>query len=328
MAANSKQKLKLLYLYKMLDEETDSEQGLSMAQILEKLAEAGISAERKGIYRDLGILREFGCTITTIQRSPVEYTMEKSGLDLAELTLLVDAVQSNKFLTKRTADRLADKLAQLASVRERNLLKGRVHVDGRVKSQSDSAFFNVNVIHDAIRQKRKISFLYYKYDTKLEPKIQHGGKPYIHTPVQVVFSEGYYYLITWSDKHESFVRFRVDRMRLVQITKEPATRNATIANYAFEDFAYQAFGMYDGEVTKAKLLVQPAAMDIVVDRFGTDITLRSADEGAAEVAVSVRKSPQFFGWVAGTNGAVTITGPKNLVKEYRAWLKKLVKAVK
>ena len=238
MAANSKQKLKLLYLYKMLDEETDAAHGLSMSQILEKLAGAGINAERKGIYRDLSILREFGCTINTIQRMPLEYTMEKTGLTLDELTLLVDAAQSSRFLTKQTSDRLVKKLAGLASVHEREALKGRVHVyDGRVKSQSESVFYNVNTIHKAMREKRKVEFLYYKFDANLEPVVQHDDKMFIHTPVQVVFSDGFYYFITWSDKHEDFVRFRIDRMRLVQVSPEKATRNARIANYDLEDFA-------------------------------------------------------------------------------------------
>ena len=153
MAANGKQKLKLLYLYKMLDEQTDATHGLSMAQILEKLEEQGISAERKSIYKDLDVLREFGCTINTIQHMPVEYTMDKTGLDLAELTLLVDAVQSSRFLTERTSARLVKKLSNLASVHEREALKRRVHVDGRVKSQSDSVFYNVDTIHEAMRQK-------------------------------------------------------------------------------------------------------------------------------------------------------------------------------
>lgn len=325
MAANSKQKLKLLYLYKMLDEQTDAEHGLSMTQILEKLAEEGISAERKGIYRDLGILREFGCTISTIQRMPVEYTMEKSGLDLAELTLLSDAVQSSRFLTKQTADRLSKKVANLASVHEREALKGRVHVDGRVKSQSDSVFYNVDTIHAAMLAKKKISFLYYKYDVNLQPAIQHDGKPYVLTPVQVVFADGFYYLTAWTDKHEDFIRFRVDRMRLVQVDTEPATRNQRIANYDLEDFAYQAFGMFDGEVAKAKLLVAPDAMDIVVDRFGAELRTKLTEDGCAEVSVTVRKSAQFFGWVAGTDGAVRLIGPKPLAKEYRSWLKRLLK---
>ena len=323
MAASGKQKLKLLYLYKMLEEQTDSEHGLSMSDILERLAAEGIDAERKGIYRDLDTLREFGCSIATIQRAPVEYTMEKAGLDLAELTLLVDAVRSCRFLTQRTAARLVKKLSALASVHEREALKGRVHVDGRVKSQSDSVFHNVDAIHEAMRRKRKIAFLYYKYDCDMKPKAQHDGKLYLETPVHVVFANGFYYLVAWSDNRSDFVRFRIDRMRLVQVSDERATRNQEIANYAFEDFAYQAFGMYEGEPVRAKLRVAQDAMDIVADRFGTDLPVKPCPDGGAEVSVTVRKSAQFFGWIAGMNGAVTIAGPKKLAEEYRAWLKDL-----
>lgn len=327
MAANGKQKLKLLYLYKMLTEETDSESGLSMTQILERLAELGISAERKSIYRDMDVLRDFGCNIILIQHMPVEYAIESSGLNLPELTLLIDSVQGSKFLTQRTSNRLTKAIRELASPRERALLDKRVHVDGRIKSQNDSVFYNVDTIHEAMHLKRKVEFLYYKYDITMHRAIQHGGVPYVHTPVQVVFANGFYYLITWSDAHEDFVRFRIDRMRLVQVSAEKATRNERIANYAFEDFAYQAFGMFDGKVTRATLRVQPDAMDIVADRFGRDVSPRALANGNAEVHVTVRTSAQFFGWVAGMNGAVTLAGPKSLVSEYKAWLKNLADQV-
>ena len=323
MSASSKQKLKLLYLYKMLNEQTDSEHGLSMSDILERLAAAGIDAERKGIYRDLDVLREFGLNITTLKRSPVEYTLERSGMTLAEITLLIDAVQGSKFLTQRMSSHLVNSIRTLASEPEREQLNKRIHVDGRIKSQNDSVFYNVDTIHDAMRQKRKVSFLYFKYDARLKRQVQHDGKPYVQTPVQVVFSDGFYYLITWSDTHEDFVRFRIDRMKLVQVSNEAATRNATIANYAYEDFALQSFGMFNGETVSAKLHVAPGAMDIIVDRFGTDIMSYPDEGGYADVVVTVRKSAQFFGWIAGTDGQVTIAGPNALANEYREWLRKL-----
>lgn len=323
MAANGKQKLKLLHLYRMLDEQTDAEHGLTMAQILEGLGQLGISAERKGIYSDINVLREFGCTIDTIQRMPVEYTMTKSGLDLAELTLLVDAVQSCRFLTQRTAARLVRKISSLASVHEREALQGRVHVDGRVKSQADSVFYNVDTIHEAMRQRRKVAFMYYKYDNHMRPVAQHDGRLYVETPVHVVFANGSYYLICWSDNHEDFVRYRVDRMRLLQVSEERATRNQSIATYSFDDFAYQAFGMFAGDPVAVTLRVAPNAMDIVADRFGTELTVLPSEDGGAEVCVTVRKSAQFFGWVAGMDGAIAIAGPQSLADEYRAWLRDL-----
>lgn len=323
MPASSNQKLKLLYLYNMLEEETDDSHGLTMTQIIEKLAELGISAERKGIYRDLDVLREFGYTIETIQRKPVQYTLRRTGLTIEELSLLVDATRSSKFLTQQTSDYLVKKLSSLASTHERDALKGRVHVDGRIKSQRDSVFYNVDTIHEAMRKKRKVEFLYFKFDVHMQQSGQHGGVKYVHTPVSVVFSDGFYYLITWSDTHEDFVRFRIDRMRLVQVSNEKATQNEYISNYKFEDFAYQAFGMFDGSVVHAQLRTLPEGVDILVDRFGSDIRPQVLDDGSAEVSVSVRKSAQFFGWVAGMNGVISIVGPESLVAEYRAWLNKL-----
>ena len=323
MAANGNQKLKLLYLRKMLAEETDSEHGLTMAEIITRLEEVGISAERKGIYRDIKVLREFGYKVETIPGAPVQYMIARSGMSLAELTLLIDAVQSCRFLTQRTSTRLANQVRELASPREREQLAKRVHVDGRVKRQNESVFHNVDTIHDAMRLKRKVSFLYYKYDVHLEPVPQYDSKLYVHTPVHVVFAEGFYYLITWSDNQETFVRFRVDRMRLVQVSDEKATRNEKIANYAYEEQKYQSFGMFDGDPIVAHLRVLPDAMDVVVDRFGTEILPNVLPDGSAELAVSVRKSPQFFGWVAGMDGHVTICGPDKLVDEYRDWLRGL-----
>ena len=323
MASSSMQKLKVLHLMDILRTETDPEHGLTMPQLIERLAARGIDAERKGIYRDIETLREFGMDIRQLKRQPVQYALAERDFELSQLTLLVDAVQSSRFLTQRTAARLVKKLSALASVHEREALKGRVHVDGRVKSQSDSVFYNVDTIHEAMRQKRKVAFLYYKYDSSMKPQAQHDGKLYVETPVHVVFANGYYYLIGWSDNHEDFVRFRVDRMRLLQVTDEKAARNQAIANYAFEDFAYQAFGMFGGDPVRARLRVAPDAMDIVADRFGTDLPVKPRKDGGAEVSVTVRKSAQFFGWVAGMNGAVTIAGPKKLVDEYRSWLQGL-----
>ena len=323
MTGNAKQKLKLLYLYQMLAQETDTEHGLTMTEILQRLADEGITAERKGIYRDLDVLRNFGLNITTIQRMPVEYTLERTGMTLPEIMLLVDAVQSSKFLTKRTSDRLVERIRGLASTREREQLDKAVHVDGRIKSQNESVFHNVDTIHEAIRLKRKVQFMYFKYDTDMKRKAQHDGRPYVLTPVQLVFSDGMYYLVAWSDAHKGFANYRVDRMRLLHVTNEAATRNELIANYAYENFAYQAFGMFDGPVVKAKLRVQPEAMDIIVDRFGRTVPVRVYKDGSADVSVTVRKSAQFFGWVAGMDGAITIAGPKALVGEYRDWLKKL-----
>ena len=192
MAVN-RQKLKLLYLMRMLEEETDAEQGLTMAQILERLEAQGITAERKGIYRDIEALREFGLDVRTYQRAPVEYALERRDFAFHELLLLVDAVQSSRFLTQRKSDALVAGVKRLATKRQRKLLDKRVHVEGRIKMQNESVFYSVDRIQEALAGKRKISFTYFKYDAEKRKKLQHDGRRYVETPVQLVYSEGYYY---------------------------------------------------------------------------------------------------------------------------------------
>ena len=320
----NRQKLKLLYLLRMLEQETDCEKGLTMAQILSRLEDEGISAERKSVYRDIAVLREFGYDVKMYQRAPVEYALDNNDLSLSEVTLLIDSVQSCKFLTERTSGQLVKSLRTLVSEREREQLEKRVHVQGRIKSQNDSVFSNVDTLHLAIYNKKKIHFLYYKYDTNMKRALQHDGKPYELTPVKIVFADGFYYLVAWNDNHSSFSRYRIDRMRALSITDKPATHNELIANYDFEDFEGQSFGMFDGELVTATLKVKPEAMDVIADRFGVDVPIVKSSERQAEVRVNVRVISQFFGWVAGLNGSVKIASPKKLVGEYNDWLRSLI----
>lgn len=220
--AEGRQKLKLLYLMKMLDEETDSECGLSMTQIIEKLEEQGISAERKSIYRDIETLRDFGLDVRTYQRAPVEYAVENRDFAFPELLLLVDAVQSSRFLTQSKSDALVRSVKRLASVRQRKLLDKRLHVEGRIKTQNESVFKNVDRIQEALARRRKISFFCFKYNAAKEKVMQHGGERYTETPVQLVYSDGCYYLVVFNEKHDGFANYRVDRMDDIEVLDEPA----------------------------------------------------------------------------------------------------------
>ncbi len=324
MAASNKQKLKLLSVYRMLMEETDATHGLTMNDILERLAEQDIPAERKSIYRDIEALSAFGIEITTLRRNPMEYTVAKNKPSLSEVTLLLDAVQGSKFLTESKSRQLAATVKGLASKRQQEQLERRVHVEGRIKNQNDSVFHNVDTIHEALRLRRKVQFMYFKYGTDLE---RHPARPepYVQTPVRLVFADGMYYLVTWSDNHSDFVTFRVDRMYLLQVSDEPATRNTRIANYDSQDFAYKAFGMFGGERETVTLRVQAKAMDVIVDRFGRDgLTVTGASEECCDVHVPVIVSQQFYGWLSGLAGSVELVAPARAVEKYRAWVKSLL----
>lgn len=327
MAANSNAKLKLLHIQRMLQEETDEEHGLSMRDIIERLNEQGIDAERKGVYRDIELLRQMGHDIRTYQRNPVEYALAQRTFRLEELMLIADAVASCKFLTKRQSTALIAQVKLLASENQRELLEKRIHVHGRITSKKACVFDNVDTIHQAMREKRKLSFLYVRLNDKGEELCQHDGLPYVLTPVKVIFDNSFYYLRAWSDHHEAAANYRIDRMRAVHLVDEPATRNGQITAQRQDESGSEFFGSFDGERVRPVLSVPKDRVEILFDRFGADLSLTASDDPERVNAhVLVRKSPAFFGWVAGLNNVVRIAGPESLAAEYRAYLQGLLDA--
>lgn len=323
MANTGNQKQKLLTLIHMLQEETDRSQGLSMPQIIGRLEAVGIKAERKALYNDLQALRNAGFNIEKLPTRPVQYALVRNELGFDDVMMLVDVVQSSPFLTERKSNQLVRNLKTLVSERERKKMEKRVHVQGRIRNQNDSIFHNVDKIHEALQAKRKIEFLYFGYDTHKNPRPRHDGKRYVITPVKVVYADSNYYLAGYDDEDELIKTYRIDRMKIAQMSEQAATRNAAIANYDTDEFSYQRFGMYHGDPKCVTLHVEAELMDAIVDRFGRGVDVVKTTDEFADICVNVQVSAQFFGWLAGLDGKVTIQAPKKLKEEYRTWLKSL-----
>lgn len=324
MKPNESRKLKALYIRKILEEETDPEHGLSMPQLIERLHEYGITAERKSIYRDFDALRSLGIDIKKYPRRPVEYAIDNRGFKLSELMLLIDAVESCKSLTKRQSAALTANLKQLASENQRQQLDRRIHVAGRIGTQNESVFGYIDVIHQAMREKLKIEFKYFRYGIDGKRHATQEGRPHVVTPVAVSYEDGFYYLTAWSDSHDSLGEYRIDRMGALRITDEKATRNSTIASYSFDEETHTSFGRFKGKPVSATLVAGADKIEIIFDRFGKDIEVYPKGKNMAKAVVKVLRSPQFFGWIAGLGGAVKIEGPKSLKQEYKDYLKSLL----
>lgn len=322
MAYNSKAKVKVLYLKKILEEETDSEHGLSMSQILEKLGHYGVSAERKSIYADIKTLRDFDIDIKTYQRNPVEYAIERRDFTLGELMLMIDAIQSCRAITNRQAKMLVTNVKQLANNHEQDLLDRRIHVAGRIKSKNESVLHVVDSIHEAIRQKCKLDFSYRKLGTDGKPS---KGKKHTVTPVAITYDDGFYYMTAYSDTHECLVEYRLDRMSRVRVLGEvPATKNEEIEHYSFDEDRGMMFGRFNGEEVTVTLSAAPEKVEIITDRFGKTAKFLKTDGSEARARVKVCVSEQFFGWVAGMGKAVKIVEPASIVEKYRDYLKYLL----
>ncbi len=321
MATNNKQKLKLLHLMDILRTETDPEHGLTMPQLIEKLAEQSLPAERKSLYRDIEALRDFGMDIRTLRKQPVQYCLAERDFELSQLTLLIDAVQSSKFLSDGASRALVKSIKLLASTSEQDALDKQVHVHGRPSRQNQSDFIAVDKLQDAIADKRKVSFRYFKYDANKTRVARRAGADHLVTPMNLTYSDGNYYLVAYSEDDKEIRNYRVDRMEYIEKSKEPAEHNELISSYDPEEIGKCAFSMYDGKRITAKLRVNADLMNVVIDRFGKDVSSKAVDGGsAAEVHVTVRESPVFYGWLAMLGTGVEILTPKSLREDYRVWL--------
>lgn len=336
------QKLKILHLARIFFEKTDDEHGLSTPQLIEELALVGVNVERKALYRDIEALRDFGLDIVRIKGRPVAYALASRAFSFGELSLIVDAVSSSRFLTERKAAELVRSIKRLGSDHQAERLSGNVHVDRRVKSQSDSVYANVDALQEAIRTGRKVEFSYYTIDVSKRRVARRDGKRYLTTPVALIYSDGFYYVAAYSDKHGDFANYRIDRMGALRITDEPATRNETTA--AFDVRAYQSgsFGMFAGERRNVTLLANERAMGGVVDRFGDDMVVtpapdvtaaregdpdrRETKESWARVTVSATVSPPLFGWLAQFGDRVLVAGPSDVEAAYRDHLRSILEA--
>ena len=322
MPYNNKSIIKVLYLLKILQEETDAEHGLTMTQLIERLNEYGISAERKSIYSDIKALREFDIDVKTYRRNPVEYAIERRDFTLGELMLMVDAIQSCRAITEKQAQMLITNIKQLATNREQNLLDRRIHVAGRIKSKSDSVLGVVDVIHEAIRLRCKLSFSYRKIGVDGKP---YKGKEHIVTPVAVSYEDGFYYLSAWDEKHDDMAEYRLDRMADICVMKGlPATNNDQITHYTYDENSAVMFGRFTGDEVTVTLAADANKAEIIRDRFGDAATFLPSDNSEARARVKVCKSEQFFGWIAGMGKTVRIVAPESLVEEYRSYLRYLL----
>ena len=320
------QKLKILYLRQMLLEQTDDEYGLSMAQIIANLAELGIPAERKAIYRDLDSLREFGMDIikrANEKTGVTEYAIGKRDFEFPELLLLVDAVQSSRFLTTKKCMALVESIRKLASSRQGKDLMGRVHVDGRIKMQNESVYYNINDIQQAISRRRKITFCYRVYDLEKNSIKRKDGRTYVENPVCLIYSNDFYYLITFNDKHETFVTYRVDRMCNIKVSDEMATRNEQIASFDPDAHVAQTFGMFGGQLHTVEIEFGSSSVGSFIDRFGKGVDMTRIDAERALVRVEVAVGGTFFAWLAQFGTDVRIVGPDEVAERYVSFLKEI-----
>ncbi|OJU13142.1 MAG: WYL domain-containing protein [Clostridiales bacterium 43-6] len=320
MPKGNYQKLKLLYLMKILQDKTDEEHTMTVNEMIEELSQYGISAERKSIYDDLEILRQFGLDIAVRKSKTYDYFIASREFELPELKLLADAVASSKFITVKKSNELIKKIEGFAGVHQAKKLQRQVFVTNRVKTMNEQIYYNVDTIHTAIAQNKQIAFKYFQYTVDKEKQYRREGEKYIVSPYALSWDDENYYLIGFYEKYNDLSHFRVDKMEQIEITLE--NRMNIIGNEQFNvaDYSKKVFSMFSGQEQRVKILFQNSLINVVIDRFGKDIFIEKINDIHFAVRLDIAISPTFFGWLFQFGNKAKIISPPSVIEEYKTTL--------
>lgn len=310
MAKSSNQKMKLLYILKELQEKTDREHSLTVARLVDMLNANGVKAERKSIYDDIEALRLAGFDIENRRERPAGYYLASRDFELAELKLLVDSVQSAKFITRRKSMELIKKLENLTSRYEARQLQRNVFVTNRIKTMNESIYYSVDAIHTAISANARIRFQYFEWTVTKEMRLRKDGQFYEISPWGLTWDDENYYLIGYDSQADMLKHYRVDKMLKLTVMEGTVREGKEqFGNFDTAALAKKTFGMFGGREEVVKLLCKNSMAGVMIDRFGKEVMMRRQDEAHFSVSVRVNVSPQFFGWIFGLGNGVKIVGP-------------------
>lgn len=320
---HSYQRLRILYLWKIMHEQTDEQHCLTATEIIGKLENYGITVGRKALYEDIDALKLFGVDILSYGRNSGYYICSRE-FELPELKLLADAVSSSRFLTEKKSNELLGKITKLSSVYDAKQLRRTVYVSDRVKSMNERIYLNVDVIQRAIAEKKQICFRYFTYD--VNKKKVYRDEQRVCSPYVLIWNEERYYIMSYCERHpENYTHFRVDRMEDVKIIEEPSKTLSDDFNLA--NYLSSSFSMFSGKPEKVRLRLTNNFVAAVLDRFGknTPILADGEDHFIARVNANTEKPVPFFSWLIKFGTSIEILEPQELRNRYVKFLGDVIK---
>ena len=326
MPKGTNQKFKLYRLAQIMLENTDEEHYITMPEIMAALGKYEITADRKSIYTDL---RDLETLDIEVEGEPVgnryHYHVINRPFELPELKLLVDAIQSSRFITEKKTNALIRKLEKLVSKYDAQKLQRQVYVSGRIKTMNESIYYTVDAIHNAISENRKIRFQYFQWNVKKEMELRHGGAWYHISPWGLAWDNENYYLVGYDSDAGRIKHYRVDKMLHIRISEEEREGREHFQKLDMADYTKKSFGMFGGEEQTVKLLVDNNLVGVILDRFGKDVMLIPADEGHFTVNVDVHVSGLFLGWIFSLGEQVKILSPEGVAEQMKQEAERLMR---
>ncbi|MBR5020309.1 MAG: WYL domain-containing protein [Oscillospiraceae bacterium] len=316
MPKSDNQKLKIFYILDYLEQNSHANHPVRASQLIEMLEHRyGISCERKTIYSDIAALQQLGVDIVSIPGKYGGYYIASRNFELPELKLLIDAVQSSRFLTEKKSRELIEKLCKQCSVHDAKLVRRDVLVSGRVKAMNESIYYNVDAIQEAIAENRQITFRY--FDWGLDGQRKYRDKDYIASPYGLCQDNENCYLLAHSERH-GITPYRVDRMSDIALTSESRVPCPELTGKKLQEHAAQLFQMYSGDSTEVKLRFHRSLVNVVIDRFGKDTMLIPDGDDHFVFTVRVAVSPMFLSWVIGFGVKAKVLYPESVADRCKA----------
>ena len=324
MPKGTNQKFKLYRLARIMLERTDENHSLTMPEILDALLEYDITADRKSVYNDLRDLETFGIDVEGGKiGNRYYYHVVNRPFELPELKLLVDAIQSSKFITEKKSNDLIQKLEKLVSKYQASGLQRQVYVAERIKTMNESIYYTVDSIHTAISHNKKIKFQYFQWNVKKEMELRHGGSFYKISPWALSWDDENYYMVGYDSEAGKIKHYRVDKMLNINLVDERREGEEVLKRLNIAEYTKKSFGMFGGEDEKVKLLVENNLAGVILDRFGKDVSFIPVDEEHFRVNVDVHVSRQFLAWVISLGEGIRIEGPDRVIEEMKQEIQRL-----
>lgn len=321
MAKNTDSSIKLLVLYDILLKSTDEEHALSTNEIIEELKKRGISVSRKVLPSDIDLLNKYGYEICSYVKKSRYYYAVHQFFDTAEITMLADVIKASK-LTQSRKETIINKLYSTIGLYRDTATDNIIFLETK-KYGNSSIIYNIDAIETAIKQKKKVSFVYFHLDENKNKVYNKDKKRYVFNPLSLIWSKDNYYLLCYDDRHDGTSRYRIDKMENVMVESEPILEKDEFKNFDSETYRKQVFSMFGGELEKVTIRFDKELLSDIYDKFGTDIQIHKSSDGTLTTTIEVQVSKTFFLWVVGTLGKVKIIEPSQVAEKFGSFVKQI-----
>ena len=325
MGAVNPQKIKLLKLYEILRQHTDEDRPLSTNQLCAMLEAEGITCDRRTLAEDVDILNANGFEVLRRRtRYAMLFYIVDRRFDLAEVKILIDAIQAASFITPQKTKELTEKVASLAGSHMATVLTGNLVTFNTRKHTNEAIYYTVDTLERALQQKQKASFQYFDLDENGNRVLRKKSDRYIVNPVGLVYHEDNYYLVTYHEIHEATVNYRVDRMADVRLEDEPIVGQAIVLSGELGSYTERVFKMFNGPQATVELQFDRKLTDAVYDKFGESVEIIACNRGLCRATVEVLVSPVFFGWCFQFGRSMKILSPEPVAADMKAHAKQVM----